>query len=69
MFTICFDTLCTGYEPVCIEENGVRGPITFDTEAQAQAEIDSDPEFYHDCFICLLSDIGRKAIFYGSGKE
>lgn len=35
------------------------------TEAEAQAEIDSDPGFYEDCFICPLSDIGHKAIYTG----
>lgn len=60
-FTICFDTLCQGYQPVNFDSE----PCQFDTEAEAQAEIDSDPEFYEDCFICPLSDIGHKAIYTG----
>lgn len=67
MFTICFDTLCDGYTPIMDyapddpEQNGV--PVSYDTEAEAQAEIDGDPEFYDDCFVCLLSEIGHKAFF------
>lgn len=64
-FTICFDTLCTGYEPIHVESDGVREPMTFETEKEAQAEIDSDPEFYDDCFICTVEEIGHKTIFYG----
>lgn len=69
-WTICTDTLCTGYTPITVdagEDNPDGTPIAFDTEAAAQAEMDSDPEFYEDCFVTPMSDIGRKAIF--TGKE
>jgi len=58
-FTICFDTLCTGFEPVREDDQ----PVTFSTEAEAQAEIASDPEFYADCFVARLDEIGSKAIW------
>lgn len=60
-FIICFDTLCTGFQPVMEGDE----PCTYGSEAEAQAEIDSDPEFYEDCFVCPMSDIGRKAIYTG----
>lgn len=60
-YTICFDTLCQGPQPVMENDK----PILFGTEAEAENEIASDPEFYDGCFPCLLSAIGRKAIFYG----
>lgn len=63
MYTICFDTICTGFAPVMEDDQ----PCTYATEAEAQAEIDSDPEFYEDCFPCLLSNIGHKTIY--TGKE
>lgn len=62
MFTICFDTICTGFAPVHEDEK----PIRFKTKAEAQREIDSDLEFYADCFVAPLSNIGHEAIFTGS---
>ncbi len=38
----------------------------FETEAEAQQEIDSDPEFYKDCFTCPMDEIGHKTIYTGS---
>ena len=70
-WAICYDTICSGYTPVVIDsgiDNPDGTPIEFDTEAEAQAEIDSDPEFYQDeCFPCLMSAIGHKTIY--TGKE
>jgi len=70
-WVICFDTICTGYAPV-IEGAGIDNPegtpCRYDTEAEAQAEIDSYPEFYEECFACEESEIGHKAIFYGGEK-
>lgn len=65
MFTICFDTICQGYAPITDGENL---PVTFETEAEAQAELASDPEFYGDCFVCSLEEIGHKTIFTGSNN-
>lgn len=68
MYTICYDTICDGFTPIMdYDENDNATPCTYATEAEAQAEIDSDPEFYEDCFVCLLSDIGHKTIY--TGKE
>lgn len=64
-YTICFDTVCTGYSPVMQDEK----PITFNTEAEAEKEIASDPEFYADCFVCPISQIGHKMIFTGKEKR
>lgn len=62
-FVICFDTICQGYQPVMEGDQ----PARYDTEAEAQAELDSDPEFYgDDCFVCEETEIGHKTIFYGS---
>lgn len=61
---ICFDTICTGYSPVMTGDLKAV-PLLFDTEAEAQKEIDDDPEFYDDCFVCLESDIGHKTIYRG----
>lgn len=61
MFVIMFDTLCTGFEP--IRDGETNEPVTFATEAEAQAEIDSDPEFYADCFVAGADEIGHKAIW------
>lgn len=65
MFTICFDTLCQGYQPIMEDEN----PVTYATEAEAQAEIDADPEFYDECFVCPLADIGHKTIWHPEKQE
>lgn len=66
MFTICFDTICQGFQPV-MEDAGIDNPegtpVTYETEVLAQEEIDSDPEFYKDCFTCPLVDIGHKTIY------
>lgn len=62
MFTICFDTICTGYQAIQDE----NGPVQYETEQAAQAEIDSDLDFYGDCFVCPISEIGRKAIYHGT---
>ena len=40
-------------------------PCTYATEAEAQAEIDADPEFYEDFFVCRLDEIGHKTIYTG----
>lgn len=63
MFTIAYDTLCTGMQPVNFDDQ----PARFATEAEALAEMDSDPEFYEDCSIIPYSEIGHKTIF--TGKE
>lgn len=67
MFTICFDTLCTGYQAIMTyapdDPDQIGVPVSFDTESEAQAEIDSDPEFYDDCFVCPIEEIGHKTIF------
>lgn len=60
-WTIAFDTLCQGPQPV----NENDEPIVFSSEAAAIDEINSDPEFYEDCFPLLITEIGRKAIFTG----
>lgn len=59
MFTICFDTFCCGWTPILINDE----PASFETMAEAQAELDSDKEFYADCFVCRFNEIGHKAIF------
>lgn len=61
MWTIAFDTLCDGYQPVMENDK----PISFATEAEAIDEMNSDPEFYDDCFPIRIEDIGRKAIYTG----
>lgn len=72
LWTIAFDTLCNGYQPVMETvhdkngENPRSKPVTYFTEAEAQADIDADPEFYEDCFTCLLTDIGHKTIFHAT---
>jgi len=63
-WTICQDTICQGYSPIMGDDK----PVEYDTEAQAQAEIDDDPEFYEDCFPCKMSDIGHKIIYFGSNE-
>lgn len=63
-WTICFDTICAGFTPIFEDEK----PVEYASEAEAQAEIDGDPEFYEDCFACKLSDIGHKTIYYGEQK-
>ena len=65
MFTICFDTICDGYTPVMCDEL----PIEFATEEEAEAEIKSDPEFYDECFVCPMSEIGHKTIYHSTKKE
>lgn len=70
-YTICFDTLCTGFQPIYDEEfvdgkSVKRTPVEYSTLEEAQAEIDSDPEFYEDCFACSMDEIGHKTIYYGS---
>lgn len=62
MFTIAFDTICQGYQAIMDDDDG---PVTYATENEAQAEIESDPEFYEDCFVIPLSEIGHKTIFTG----
>jgi len=61
-YVICFDTICSGYTPV---QDGTGQPIQYKTEAEALAEVKQDPEFYSDCFVCELSDIGHKTIYKG----
>lgn len=58
-WTICYDTVCQGFQPVCDDTS----PVEYDTEAEAQAEIDGDPEFYEDCFAVPMSEIGHRTIF------
>lgn len=60
-YTICFDTLCQGPQPVLFDDE----PAQFDSEQEALAEIDTDPDFYADCFVCKIDEVGRKAIFTG----
>lgn len=64
-FTIAFDTLCEGYQPVM--EGDPPLPMSFDTYDESVAEMNDDPEFYEDCCIIPLADIGRKIIFYRKG--
>ena len=59
-YVIVFDTLCTGFEPVKDEHDQ---PVVYATEAEAQAEIDSDPEFYDECFVTEIDEIGHKSIW------
>lgn len=73
-WVICFDTICTGFQPVTDGTtspewpNGV--PVRYKTRAAAQAEIDSDPEFYQDdSFVCKESEIGHKTIFTGGSES
>lgn len=61
--TICFDTLCTGYAPIT---DGDGNPVEYASQAEAIRELESDIDFYDDCFVCELDDIGHKTIFYGS---
>lgn len=61
MFTICFDTICRGYEPVQINEKAAQ----FETEQAALAEMKSDPKFYKDCFVVIMDQIGHKTIYMG----
>ena len=58
-YTICFDTICQGFQPVMCDDK----PIAFSTEAEALAEVESDPEFYEDCFVCTVDAIGHKTIY------
>ena len=62
MFTICFDTIYTGFTPVTDENNE---PVQYNTKQEAQKEIDNDQEFYDDCFTCEISEIGHKTIYTG----
>lgn len=59
MFTICYDTIFDGFQPVKDDEE----PVTFATEEEATIELESDPEFYEECFVCPLNQIGHKTIF------
>lgn len=65
MFTICFDTICSGYEPVLIDDK----PAQFETEQAALAEMKSDPGFYKDCFVTPMNQIGHKTIYFGGSHE
>lgn len=65
VYTICFDTICTGFQPVLCNDK----PMEFATEDEAIAEMDTDEEFYGDCFVCPLEYIGHKTIFYGSKEN
>jgi hypothetical protein len=72
MFTICFDTICQGFQPVMEEVKDRRckygyrrQPVRYSTEAEARAELESDPAFYQDCFVCPVDQIGHKTIFTG----
>jgi hypothetical protein len=50
----------------CFEQPGggeVRKPVEYATRAAAELELQSDPEFYRDCFVCSLDEIGHKTIF------
>jgi hypothetical protein len=60
-YVICFDTLCQGYQPIINEDNEF---LFYETEEAAQSEIDDDSEFYEDCFVCPVDEIGRKEIYY-----
>lgn len=62
MFAICFDTICTGFAPIT---DGDNNPVQYETEQEAINELESDPEFYVDCFVCPIEDIGHKTIFTG----
>lgn len=72
-YAICFDTICDGYTPICEEDliDGtlIRKPIQYNSLEEAQAEIDSDKEFYEDCFACSMDEIGHKSIYYGGSNE
>jgi hypothetical protein len=61
-YAICFDTICTGFSPIMENDR----PVLFDSEAEAQAEIDSDPKFYEDCFVVKADEIGHKTVWYPS---
>lgn len=58
-YIICFDTLCTGFE--AMKENDKI--MLFENENQAVIELESDPEFYEDCFIAEENEIGHKSIY------
>lgn len=60
-YVICFDTICSGFSAITDAEGN---PILYNHKEEAQAEINSDPELYEDCFICLENEIGHKTIYY-----
>lgn len=63
-YTICTDTICTGYAPILEGES----PVQYATEIEAQKEIDNDLEFYEDCFACPIDEIGHKTIYKGQSN-
>jgi len=66
LWTICTDSLCDGYSPVMDEDmKGNSKPCSYKTKAEANAELEDDPEFYEGCFVCKMSEIGHKTTFVG----
>jgi len=61
-FTICFDTICQGFSPIT---DGDNNPVIYESLEAAEKEIDSDPEFYQDCFAAPMEEIGHKTIYTG----
>lgn len=61
-YTIAQDTICTGYTCVIFYDDV---PAEFATEAEAIAEMDTDPEFYDGCFVCPIAELGHKTIYTG----
>ena len=59
MYTICFDTICTGYAPIT---DGNNKPVSYATEQAAFAE------FYEGCFVCPMEEIGHKTIYMGASQ-
>lgn len=65
-YTIAQDTICQGWQCVIFYDGE---PATFATEAEAEAEMATDDEFYDDeCFVCHVSELGRKAIYHGGSS-
>lgn len=56
--------MCGGYTPVMVDDKTTR----YSTEKEAQAELDSDEEFYEDCFVCEYEEIGHKIIYTGENN-
>lgn len=63
-YTLCFETMCEGWQPVKYDDD----IALFDTKAEAQSEIESDTEFYEDCFVCHISEIGTKTVYCATGE-
>jgi hypothetical protein len=65
-WTICSDSWCDGFAPIMtLDEDDSDVPVSYKTEEEATKELEDDPEFYEDCFVCQMSEVGHKAVFYG----